>query len=92
MHWLGPEPTSDCRSLVYPSEELAEDDLSFYGEHFLGLALCVGALDRHRTHEGPAFKPRYLVFKGGKVEYAGDCDVVGTVQNLLCVSFITQEW
>ena len=49
-------------------------------------------MDHHRTHEGPAFKPRCLVFKGGKVEYAGDWDVVGTVQNLLRVSFITQEW
>lgn len=35
----GLEPTSDHRRLVYPSIELAEDNLSFYGELFLGLAL-----------------------------------------------------
>lgn len=51
----------------------------------------MGALDHHRTHEGTAFKTKHLVFKGGKVEYAGDCDVVGTAQNLLPASFVTKS-
>lgn len=51
----------------------------------------LGAMDHHRTHLGPAFKARDLVYKEGKVGYAGNCDVMGTAQNLFPVSGDT-EW